>query len=95
MRREIPPERALSALNISVYNPKCGILSQFATFGGDVDIVPKQLKLKAFIYENSLDTPVFGLIRFPQKVLTESQSLRWNYSPLKKRPPSCRVAFSF
>ena len=60
-----------------------------------VDVFCKLLKIKTFISEKSLDTPVFALIRFRQKVLTEFQSLRWNYSPLKKRPPSCRVAFSF
>jgi hypothetical protein len=31
------------------------------------------LKIKAFISQKSLDTPVFRLIRFPQKVLTESK----------------------
>jgi hypothetical protein len=28
------------------------------------------LKTKTFIYQKSLDTPVFRLIKFPQKVLT-------------------------
>jgi hypothetical protein len=46
----------------------------------------KSLKLKTFKYQKSLDTSVFRLIRFRQKVLAEF-SLRWNYSPLKKRPP--------
>ena len=70
-------------------------MSQFVTLCGSVDEVCKTLKTKTFISQNSLDTPVFRLIRFRQKVLTEFLSLRWNYSPLKKRPPSCRVAFSF
>jgi hypothetical protein len=32
------------------------------------------LKTKTFISQKSLDTPVFGLIRFAQKVLTDFQA---------------------
>jgi hypothetical protein len=46
-------------------------LSQFGTLFTGVNLIRKPLKTIAFIYENSLDTPVFRLIRFPQKVLTE------------------------
>jgi hypothetical protein len=45
-------------------------LSQFATLSATIDRSCKLLKIKAFIYQKSLDTPVFGLIRFRQKVLT-------------------------
>jgi hypothetical protein len=61
-----------------------GKLSHFGTFLRPVDAFSRSLKTKAFIYQKSLDTPVFRLIRFRQKVLTESKSLRWNYSPLKE-----------
>ena len=70
-------------------------MSQFGTVLWTVDPFFNLLIIKTFISEKSLDTPVFRLIRFRQKVLTDFLSLRWNYSPLKKRPPSCRVAFSF
>ena len=39
----------------------------------DSDWFVKLLKLKTFISQKSLDTPVFRLIRFRQKVLTESK----------------------
>jgi hypothetical protein len=53
------------------------------------------LKQKAFIYQKLLDTPLFRLIRFLQKVLTESKSPLELFSLEKKRSPCCRVAFSF
>ena len=93
--RKTLPEGPISALEIAAYGFPQANASQNGTFLKDVDAFCKPLKLKTFISEKSLDTPVFALIRFRQKVLTEFQSLRWNYSPLKKRPPSCRVAFSF
>jgi hypothetical protein len=46
-------------------------LSQFATLAAVIDWLCKVLKTKTFIYEKSLDTPVFRLIRFAQKVLTD------------------------
>jgi hypothetical protein len=46
-------------------------LSQFGTVFNLVNPFPKLLKTIAFISQKSLDTPVFRLIRFPQKVLTE------------------------
>ena len=48
-------------------------MSQFGTVLGHVNPFRKQLKTKAFISEKSLDTPVFRLLRFPQKVLTDSK----------------------
>ena len=46
------------------------VLSHFGTYMSAVDGFCKLLKTKAFISQNSLDTPVFGLLRFRQKVLT-------------------------
>jgi len=59
-------------------------LSHFATLSVDIDWLCKLLKLKTFIYQKSLDTSVFRLIRFCQKVLAEF-AFRWNYSPLKEK----------
>ena len=46
-------------------------MSQIATLGADIDWLYKLLKTKTFISQKSLDTPVFRLIRFAQKVLTD------------------------
>jgi hypothetical protein len=46
-------------------------LSQIGTLVEDIDWFCKSLKTKTFISQKSLDTPVFGLIRFAQKVLTD------------------------
>jgi len=46
-------------------------LSHFGTVFDTVNLFPKLLKTIAFISQKSLDTPVFRLIRFAQKVLTE------------------------
>lgn len=81
-------------LEVSAYNLGPRDLSHFGTLRGAVDAFCKMLKTKAFIYEKSLDTPVFGLIRFRQKVLTESKPPLELFS-LEKRLPCCRVAFSF
>ena len=48
-------------------------MSQFGTVLNSVNPFPKLLKTIAFISQKSLDTPVFRLIRFRQKVLTESK----------------------
>jgi hypothetical protein len=58
-------------------------LSQNATLAANVNRSCKLLKINVFISQKSLDTPVFRLIRFCQKVLTVF-CLRWNYSPLKE-----------
>jgi hypothetical protein len=52
--------------------PAC--LSQIATAAPDIDLFLKLLKIKTFISEKSLDTSVFRLIRFRQKVLTGSKA---------------------
>jgi hypothetical protein len=57
-----------------VYNLRRAVLPDFDAFAPDVYAFCKVLKIKAFISEKSLDTPVFGLIRFRQKVLTESKA---------------------
>jgi hypothetical protein len=44
------------------------------------------LIIRPFKSQIFLDTSVLSLIRFPQNVLMDF-NLRWNYSPLKKRPP--------
>jgi hypothetical protein len=46
-------------------------LSQFVTLAADINRLRNLLKTKTFIPQKSLDTPVFRLIRFPQKVLTD------------------------
>jgi len=46
-------------------------MSHIATLFDDIGRSCKILKTKTFISEKSLDTPVFRLIRFRQKVLTE------------------------
>jgi hypothetical protein len=46
-------------------------LSQIATLVGNIDWLCKLLKTKTFISQKSLDTPLFWLIRFAQKVLTD------------------------
>jgi hypothetical protein len=51
------------------------------------------LKIKAFILEKFLDTAFQRLIRFFPESSDGVLNLRWNYSPLKERPPSCRAAF--
>jgi hypothetical protein len=56
------------------YNPRKAVLADFEGLTPDVYAFSKVLKIKAFISEKSLDTPVFGLIRFRQKVLTESKA---------------------
>jgi len=60
-------------LEVSVYTCSEGRLSQFVTLCTAVNLFRKPLKTMAFISQKSLDTPVFRLIRFPQKVLTESK----------------------
>jgi hypothetical protein len=49
-------------------------LSQIGTLGNGIDRFGKLLKTKTFISQKSLDTLVFGLIRFAQKVLTDFQA---------------------
>ena len=49
-------------------------LSQIATLRRDIDWFCNLLKTKTFISQKSLDTPVFRLIRFLQKVLAEFKS---------------------
>ena len=49
------------------------VLSQNGTVFGNVNPFCKLLKTLVFISQKSLDTPVFWLIRFRQKVLTESK----------------------
>jgi hypothetical protein len=56
------------------YNPRKAVLPDFEALTPGVYAFCKILKIKAFISEKSLDTPVFGLIRFRQKVLTESKA---------------------
>jgi hypothetical protein len=51
------------------------------------------LKRKAFILEKFLDTAFQPPIRFFPESSDGFLNLRWNYSPLKKRPSSCRTAF--
>jgi hypothetical protein len=58
------------ALEILRYGDLPRPSSQFETLFGGIDIFLKSLKTKTFISQKSLDTPVFRLIRFPQKVLT-------------------------
>ena len=53
------------------YNQFEADLSQNATVLGNVNPFCKLLITMAFISQKSLDTPVFWLIRFRQKVLTE------------------------
>ena len=60
-------------LKVSAYNLFVGALSQFATLPVNVNAFRKLLTTIAFISQKSLDTPVFRLIRFRQKVLTESK----------------------
>ena len=45
-------------------------MSQIDTALGPVNLFPKLLISKVFISQKFLDTPLFGLIRFRQKVLT-------------------------
>jgi hypothetical protein len=52
--------------------PSTGDFEQFEPFAAAVNTFPKLLNIKTFISQKSLDTPVFRLIRFRQKVLTES-----------------------
>ncbi len=47
----------------------------------------KLLKIHGFNLQKILDTPLAPLIRFRQKKFLTVRILRWNYSPLKKRPP--------
>jgi hypothetical protein len=47
-----------------------------------------------FISEKFLDTPLFRLIRFRQKVLTVQHSVG-TILPCKKKAAQCRVAFLF
>ena len=70
------------------------LLSQIATFLPPVDGIGKRLKTKTFIYEKSLDTPVFRLIKFRQKVLTEFIASVGTILP-REEATFCRVAFSF
>jgi hypothetical protein len=49
-------------------------LSQFATLAAVIAWLCNLLKTKTFISQKSLDTPVFRLIRFAQKVLTDFQA---------------------
>jgi hypothetical protein len=58
------------SLEIARYEVFRGLLSQIATLCGAIDRFCKALKTKTFISQKSLDTPVFRLIRFLQKVLT-------------------------
>jgi len=60
-------------LEVSAYNRFWVVLSQNATVFRNVNLFCKLLITLAFISQKSLDTPVFWLIRFRQKVLTESK----------------------
>src|SRR5215472_13111541 len=60
-------------LEVSAYNRFWAVLSQNATVLRNVNPFCKLLITLAFISQKSLDTPVFWLIRFRQKVLTESK----------------------
>jgi len=55
----------------------------------------KLLKIRLFNSEIFLDTLLFRLIRFPQKVLMGFQPPLGLFSLERKGRPSCRVAFSF
>ena len=59
-----------------------------------VNLFSKLLNPKIFISQKSLDEPLFRLIRFRQKVLTDFLP-RWNYSPLKEKAAFARAAFLF
>ena len=59
-----------------------------------VNLFSKLLKTKIFISQKFLDTPLFRLIRFRQKVLTDFCPVG-TILPTKKRPPIARAAFSF
>jgi hypothetical protein len=67
------PRARISPLEVSAYNRFWALLSQNATVFGNVNPFCKLLITLAFISQKSLDTPVFWLIRFRQKVLTESK----------------------
>src|SRR6185312_1633037 len=58
-----------------------------------VDVLVKLLKRKTFILEKFLDTAFQPPIRFFPESSDGFLNLRWNYSPLKERPSSCRTAF--
>src|SRR6185312_11130655 len=60
-----------------------------------VDVLVKLLKRKTFILEKFLDTAFQPPIRFFPESSDGFLNLRWNYSPLKERPSSCRTAFCF
>jgi hypothetical protein len=47
------------------------VLAHFGPIAPPVNTFCKLLKTQGFIYQKSLDTPVFRLIRFRQKVLTD------------------------
>ena len=49
-------------------------MSHFGTLAAVIDYLCNLLKIKTFISQKSLDTPVFRLIRFAQKVLTDFQA---------------------
>jgi hypothetical protein len=49
-------------------------LSQIATLAQYIDWLCKLLKIKTFISQKFLDTPVFRLLRFRQKVLTDFEA---------------------
>jgi hypothetical protein len=49
-------------------------LSQIATLAQHIDWLCKLLKIKTFISQKFLDTPVFRLLRFRQKVLTDFEA---------------------
>jgi len=59
-----------------------------------IDCFRKLLKTNPFIPQKTLDTPLFRLIRFRQKVLTALTPLEL-FSLRRKSHPSCRVAFLF
>ena len=69
---ETPPDpsKYLRSIGLSLSG---AILSQYGTAGRNVNLFRKLLKTISFISQKSLDTSVFRLIRFRQKVLTESK----------------------
>jgi hypothetical protein len=78
---------------IRPFIPGNAVLSQNASKFLPVDDICKPMKTKLFICKKFLDTPVFRLIRFRQKVLTVSLPLE--LFSLEEKAAYCRAVFSF
>ena len=93
-RRPKPPNRRLNSSIDGSYPIVGAGMSHERALLASIDCFRKLLKTNPFIPQKTLDTPLFRLIRFRQKVLTALTPLEL-FSLRRESHPSCRVAFLF